>query len=50
MKSDPKKQIALRLSPELHKNLEEWAREEGRSVNAQIEYLLTQAVLNREKR
>lgn len=32
------------MPPELHAALEAWAADELRSVNAQIEYLLTDAV------
>lgn len=37
----------LRLSPDLHAALTEWAREEERSLNAQIVYLLRQALADR---
>jgi hypothetical protein len=37
----------LRLSPGLHSALTEWAREEKRSLNAQIAYLLERAVADR---
>lgn len=33
----------LRLSPDLHATLTEWAREEKRSLNAQIAYVLQRA-------
>ncbi len=39
-----RKAFLLRVSPELYQALERWAAEELRSVNGQIEYLLTQAV------
>ena len=39
-----KKQLPLRLSTALYAQLSRWADEEFRSVNGQIEYLLTQAV------
>lgn len=39
-----KKQLLLRLSPLLYDELVRWADDEFRSVNAQIEYLLTKAV------
>ena len=39
-----RKNFPLRLSPELYAALERWASDDLRSVNAQIEYLLTQAV------
>ncbi|WP_425147278.1 hypothetical protein [Deinococcus sp.] len=38
-----RKNFALRLAPELHTALERWASDDLRSVNAQIEYLLTEA-------
>ena len=40
----PRKSYLLRLNPELYAALEQWAADELRSVNAQIEYLLTDAV------
>ncbi|MCA1690848.1 MAG: toxin-antitoxin system HicB family antitoxin [Acidimicrobiales bacterium] len=39
-----RKSFLLRIPPELHAALEQWAADELRSVNAQIEYLLTDAV------
>ena len=39
-----KKRFLLRLNPELYKTLEKWAADDLRSVNAQIEFLLLQAV------
>jgi len=39
-----RKTFALRISPELYTALERWASDELRSVNAQIEYVLTDAV------
>jgi hypothetical protein len=39
-----RKAFLLRVTPGLHRALERWAQDELRSVNAQIEYLLTQAV------
>ncbi len=39
-----RKNFALRISPELYAALERWAADDLRSVNAQIEYLLTQSV------
>ncbi|GGL92416.1 hypothetical protein GCM10010840_33200 [Deinococcus aerolatus] len=38
-----RKNYPLRISPELYAALERWAADDLRSVNAQIEYLLTQA-------
>ena len=39
-----RKAVLLRIPPELHAALEQWAADELRSVNAQVEYLLTDAV------
>ena len=39
-----RKQYLLRIDPDLYRALEGWAADELRSVNAQIEYLLTEAV------
>jgi hypothetical protein len=39
-----RKTFLLRIPPELHAALEKWAADELRSVNAQIEYLLTESV------
>ena len=38
-----KKQIPLRLSPQLYADLAAWAEDEFRSLNGQIDYLLTEA-------
>lgn len=45
--SEPRKAILLRISPDLARELHLWARDEMRSVNAQIEYLLRLAVARR---
>jgi hypothetical protein len=39
-----RKAYPLRIDPDLYAALERWAADELRSVNAQIEYLLTEAV------
>ncbi len=39
-----RKSFLLRIDPQLYEALEKWAADELRSVNAQIEYLLTDAV------
>ncbi len=44
-----KKQIPLRLSEKLYADLAAWAEDEFRSVNGQIEYLLTECVRHRKK-
>jgi hypothetical protein len=46
---EKKKQIPLRLSDSLWRELAAWAEDEFRSVNGQIEYLLTEAVRQRKK-
>jgi hypothetical protein len=46
--AEDRKSFLLRLPPELWKELEKWAGDELRSVNAQIEYLLRQAVQKRK--
>lgn len=48
-KKNGKKQIPLRISDELYTELERWADDEFRSVNGEIEYLLTQCVKYRKK-
>ena len=40
----PRKSFLLRLPPELHAALERWAADDLRSVNGQIEFLLTDAL------
>ena len=44
-----KKQVPLRLNSALHDELAAWAEDEFRSVNGQIEYLLTQCVAHRKR-
>jgi Uncharacterized protein conserved in bacteria len=44
-----KKQILLRVSSTLWKDLAQWAEEDFRSINGQIEYLLTESVKKRKK-
>ena len=46
--SQEKKQILLRLSPSLHNELAAWAEDDFRSINGQIEYLLSEAVRKRK--
>ncbi len=45
-----KKQIPLRLSKRLYDEISRWAEDDFRSLNGQIEYILTEAVLSRRKR
>lgn len=47
MKESQKKQLPLRLSKELYDALAKWADDEFRSINGQIEYLLTECVKKR---
>lgn len=44
-----KKQIPLRLSKRLYEEVTRWAEEDFRSLNGQIEYILTEAVSSRRK-
>lgn len=44
-----KKQIPLRLSPSLWRELAVWAEDDFRSINGQIEYLLSESVKKRKK-
>lgn len=44
---ESRKSFLLRIQPQLWKELEAWAQEDMRSVNAQIEFLLRQAVQKR---
>ena len=44
-----RKAFPLRLPPKLYDELQRWAAMELRSLNAQIEYLLRQAVARRNK-
>lgn len=44
-----KKQILLRLSEKLYNDIAAWAEADFRSVNGQIEYLLTECVKQRKK-
>lgn len=45
-----KKSFLLRLNPEVWKELEQWAAEDFRSVNGQIEYILHEAIQRRRKK
>lgn len=44
-----KKQIPLRVSEKLYSALATWAEDDFRSINGQIEYLLTECVRQRKK-
>lgn len=49
MSDGKKKQIPLRISAELFDELARWAESDFRSVNGQIEYLLTECVKTHKK-
>ena len=44
-----KKQVPLRLSESLYNAIAAWAEDDFRSVNGQIEYLLSECVKQRKK-
>ena len=44
-----KKQVPLRLNQKLYDALCSWAEDDFRSLNGQIEYLLTECVRQRKK-
>lgn len=49
MAEEKKKQVPLRLSTKLYNAIAAWAEDDFRSVNGQIEYLLTECVKQRKK-
>lgn len=48
-KDKDKKQVLLRISSSLWNELAGWAEDDFRSINGQIEYLLTECVKKRKK-
>ncbi|MDD4847195.1 MAG: Arc family DNA-binding protein [Bacteroidales bacterium] len=44
-----KKPFVLRLSPEMMQHLERWAADDFRSINGQIEWILSEALKKRKK-
>lgn len=46
----PRKSFPLRMDPALYEALERWAEQDLRSVNGQIEFVLKQAVLARDRK
>ncbi|MDR0325307.1 MAG: Arc family DNA-binding protein [Oscillospiraceae bacterium] len=44
-----KKQVPLRLSASLWVEISRWAEDEFRSINGQIEYILSEAVKQRRR-
>lgn len=49
MNEKNKKQLPLRLSEKLYEAIASWAEDDFRSVNGQIEYLLSECVRQRRK-
>lgn len=49
-KEKSKKQMLLRLSPSLYNEIAAWAEDDFRSVNGQVEYLLSECVNARKKK
>ena len=47
--AEDRKSFLLRLPPELWKELEKWAADELRSVNAQIEYVVRQSLAKHKR-
>jgi hypothetical protein len=48
MAGEERKAFLLRVPPDLWRELEKWAADDLRSINAQIEFLLRQAVARRK--
>ncbi len=49
IKMAQKKAIILRIDPKLWEDLNVWAKDELRSLNGQVEYVLREAVKKRKK-
>jgi len=49
-KEKEKKQVLLRLAPSLWNELAKWAEDDIRSINGQIEYLLSESVNQRKNK
>lgn len=49
-KEKAKKQMILRLSPGLWEEIAAWAEDDFRSINGQVEFLLSECVKNRKRR
>ncbi|HHT50348.1 MAG TPA: PTS ascorbate transporter subunit IIC [Eubacteriaceae bacterium] len=47
--TNKRKQIPLRISEKLYKEIASWAEDDFRSINGQIEYLLTECIKQRKK-
>jgi len=48
-KESAKKQVLLRLAPALWEQIASWAEDDFRSINSQIEYILSEAIKKRFK-
>lgn len=48
-KEKAKKQVLLRLAPSLWGEIAQWAEDDFRSINSQIEFLLSEAVKQRKR-
>jgi hypothetical protein len=48
MPAEDRKAFLLRISPDLWRELESWAKDDLRSVNGQIEWILKRAVQGRK--
>ncbi|NLV50516.1 MAG: PTS ascorbate transporter subunit IIC [Clostridiales bacterium] len=46
---ETKKQIPLRISSKLYEQIAAWAEDDFRSINGQIEFLLSECVRKRKK-
>ncbi len=49
MDENQKKQVPLRISAKLYNAVAQWAEDDFRSINGQIEYLLSECVRQRKK-
>lgn len=49
-KESARKQVILRISPSLWNDISEWAEQDFRSINSQIEFILTEAVRKRKNK
>ena len=47
--TNKRKQIPLRIYEKLYKEIASWAEDDFRSINGQIEYLLTECIKQRKK-
>ena len=47
---DKEKQMIVRLSPSLWNEIASWAEEDFRSINGQVEYLLSECVRRRKNK